>query len=148
MKFLVDPQLPRRLAHVLTAANHDAVHTLDLPRRNLTPDDELLEICARANRILVTKTWNLQTHSFSSKNLRGCSSYRRAILRTTSSKDYFRHTFPRSPMRSSRACLSNWIDPACPSTPEPKHFVSGGRRPAATTESSRVAWRWRRLLSG
>jgi predicted nuclease of predicted toxin-antitoxin system len=55
MRFLVDAQLPRRLARLLAAANHDAVHTLDLPRRNLTPDDELLEICARANRILVSK---------------------------------------------------------------------------------------------
>ncbi len=55
MKFLVDAQLPRRLADLLAAANHDAVHTLDLPRRNQTPDDELLEICARANRILVSK---------------------------------------------------------------------------------------------
>jgi predicted nuclease of predicted toxin-antitoxin system len=55
MKFLIDAQLPRRLVHLLTAANHDAVHTLDLPRRNLTLDDELLEICARSNPILVTK---------------------------------------------------------------------------------------------
>ena len=55
MTFLVDEQLSRRLAHLLTAANHDPVHTLDLPRRNLTSDDELLEICARANRILASK---------------------------------------------------------------------------------------------
>jgi predicted nuclease of predicted toxin-antitoxin system len=52
---LVDAQLPRRLARFLNAANHDALHTLDLPRRNLTPDDELCEICARENRILVSK---------------------------------------------------------------------------------------------
>jgi predicted nuclease of predicted toxin-antitoxin system len=43
----VDAQLPRRLARLLAAANHDAVHTLDLPLRNLTPDDEILDFCAR-----------------------------------------------------------------------------------------------------
>jgi predicted nuclease of predicted toxin-antitoxin system len=35
MKFLVDAQLPRRLARLLTATGHDAIHTLDLPRGNL-----------------------------------------------------------------------------------------------------------------
>jgi predicted nuclease of predicted toxin-antitoxin system len=55
MKFLVDAQLPRRLARLLKAANHDAMHTLDLPRRNLTPDDELIDVCAQENRILVIK---------------------------------------------------------------------------------------------
>ncbi len=40
MKFLVDAQLPRRLSRSLTALNHDAIHTLDLPRHNLTPDGE------------------------------------------------------------------------------------------------------------
>lgn len=55
MNFLVDAQLPRRLAHFLTAAQHDALHTLDLPRGNRTSDAELCEICARENRVLVTK---------------------------------------------------------------------------------------------
>lgn len=55
MKFLVDAQLPRRLARLLKAANYDALHTLDLPRGNLTPDDELIDVCAEENRILVSK---------------------------------------------------------------------------------------------
>jgi hypothetical protein len=38
MKFLVDAHLPRRLAHQLRAFGHEAVHTLDLPRGNRTPD--------------------------------------------------------------------------------------------------------------
>jgi len=40
MKFLVDAQLPRRLAYRLQDAGHDAVHTLDLPLANRTPDGE------------------------------------------------------------------------------------------------------------
>jgi predicted nuclease of predicted toxin-antitoxin system len=63
MKFLVDAQLPRRLARLLTTANNDSIHTLDLPRRNRTPDDELLEICAREDRILVSKDLEF-AHSF------------------------------------------------------------------------------------
>ncbi|MEP6604074.1 MAG: DUF5615 family PIN-like protein [Spartobacteria bacterium] len=55
MKLLVDAQLPRRLARSLTAMGHDAIHTLDLPRGNETPDDELLAICAREDRVLVSK---------------------------------------------------------------------------------------------
>lgn len=46
MKFLVNAQLPRRFASWLKEAWHDALHTLDLPKKNLTPDNELI---ARAN---------------------------------------------------------------------------------------------------
>jgi predicted nuclease of predicted toxin-antitoxin system len=34
MKFIVDAQLPRRLARELVAAGHDAVHTLYLAKGN------------------------------------------------------------------------------------------------------------------
>jgi len=47
MKFLVDAQLPRRLAVRLTKAGHDALHTLDLPNGNRTTDAEILQIAAR-----------------------------------------------------------------------------------------------------
>ncbi len=63
MDFLVDAQLPQRLARFLTAAQHDAVHTLDLPRGNGTPDEELCEICRRESRVLVTKDSDF-TNSF------------------------------------------------------------------------------------
>ena len=55
MKFLVDAQLPRRLAHFLGSAQHDALHTLDLPDGNATSDAELCDICGREQRVLVTK---------------------------------------------------------------------------------------------
>jgi predicted nuclease of predicted toxin-antitoxin system len=41
MKFLVDAQLPLRLARVLQSAGCDTIHTKDLPRRNTTPDSEI-----------------------------------------------------------------------------------------------------------
>lgn len=55
MKFLVDAQLPRRFAQWLNEAGHDALHTLDLPRKNLTPDSELITRALRDGRIVISK---------------------------------------------------------------------------------------------
>jgi len=55
MKFLVDAHLPRRLAYQLCAFGHEAVHTLDLPRGNRTPDPELGDLSVRDHAIVVTK---------------------------------------------------------------------------------------------
>ena len=49
MKFLVDAQLPRRLALWLQQRGHDVIHTLDLAQQNRTPDPFLL---ALANKTL------------------------------------------------------------------------------------------------
>lgn len=38
MKFLIDAQLPRRLAHQLEVAGFETTHTLDLPQGNRTTD--------------------------------------------------------------------------------------------------------------
>ena len=55
MKFLVDAQLPRRLADWLRSQNLDAVHTLDFPKGNNTPDSEVARIADTQCRILITK---------------------------------------------------------------------------------------------
>jgi predicted nuclease of predicted toxin-antitoxin system len=55
MNFLFDAQLPRRLAYRLRDFGHDALHTLDLPLRNRTPDPEIKEISLREERVVVTK---------------------------------------------------------------------------------------------
>jgi predicted nuclease of predicted toxin-antitoxin system len=55
MNFLVDAQLPRRLAHHLCDAGHDTLHTLDLPNRNRTTDEELNTIAEREERVVITK---------------------------------------------------------------------------------------------
>ncbi len=55
MKFIVDAQLPVRLARDLAAAGHDARHTLDLPLGNRTPDGDLAALAAREDRVLITK---------------------------------------------------------------------------------------------
>ena len=55
MKFLIEAQLPKRLAHDLTAASHDTLHTLDFLLGNQTPDEDLAALAAKDQRILVTK---------------------------------------------------------------------------------------------
>ncbi len=44
MRFLVDAQLPRRLARWLVQKGHDALHTLDLPSANRTTDEEITSL--------------------------------------------------------------------------------------------------------
>lgn len=55
MKFLVDAQLPRRLARLLESLGHDALHTLDLSGKNRTPDETLRQFALNEERVLVTK---------------------------------------------------------------------------------------------
>ena len=55
MRFIVDAQLPRRLARWLAARGHDVLHTLDLADGNRTPDEEIIDLACRDDRIVVTK---------------------------------------------------------------------------------------------
>jgi len=55
VRFLVDAQLPRRLALFLRAEGHDVVHTLDLPEGNRTSDLEINIISVRDERVVITK---------------------------------------------------------------------------------------------
>lgn len=55
MKFLVDAQLPPRIATRLREQGHDALHTLDLPDANRTADSTITRIADREGRVVVTK---------------------------------------------------------------------------------------------
>jgi predicted nuclease of predicted toxin-antitoxin system len=55
MKFIVDAQLPRRLALFLRDAGHDVIHTLDLPQSNNTPDSNINTLSIAEERIGITK---------------------------------------------------------------------------------------------
>ena len=55
MKFLVDAQLPRRLAAWLNGVGFDAVHTLDLPLGNETPDTFINDVSIAERRIIITR---------------------------------------------------------------------------------------------
>lgn len=53
MKFLIDQNRSPRLAELLRADGHDAVHTLELGHER-TPDDELLALAAAEKRVIVS----------------------------------------------------------------------------------------------
>ncbi|PSF36661.1 hypothetical protein C7H19_13370 [Aphanothece hegewaldii CCALA 016] len=55
MKFIVDAQLPVRLARFLEASGYDTIHTKDLPKRNATTDTEIITISSQQKRIVITK---------------------------------------------------------------------------------------------
>jgi predicted nuclease of predicted toxin-antitoxin system len=55
VKFIIDAQLPRRLAIRLVERGHDAAHTLDLPDGNRTKDSELWERADAEQAVVVTK---------------------------------------------------------------------------------------------
>jgi predicted nuclease of predicted toxin-antitoxin system len=55
MKFLVDAQLPRRLATQLCRNDLDAIHTLDLPLGNRTTDLAINELSVAEQYVVVTK---------------------------------------------------------------------------------------------
>lgn len=55
MKFLIDAQLPTRLAEFLNRAGHDAVHTIGLPDGNRSTDSQIAQRADTEDRVVVTK---------------------------------------------------------------------------------------------
>jgi predicted nuclease of predicted toxin-antitoxin system len=55
MKFLIDAQLPIRLADFLRNLGYDTIHTRDLPQQNATPDHYINQISIQEQRIVITK---------------------------------------------------------------------------------------------
>lgn len=55
MKFLIDAQLPARLAEFLKQVGHDAVHTSELPDGNRSTDRQVAERADADGRVVVTK---------------------------------------------------------------------------------------------
>lgn len=55
MKWLVDAQLPNRVAILLRSQGHDVLHTRDLPEGNSTSDEQIIKLAVQENRIVITK---------------------------------------------------------------------------------------------
>jgi len=55
MKFLVDANLPLRLAKWLTNQGYDTLHTLELPEKNNTQDLDIIKLSMTEERIVVSK---------------------------------------------------------------------------------------------
>jgi predicted nuclease of predicted toxin-antitoxin system len=55
LKFLLDAQLPTGLFKVLSGLGFDVMHTDSLPQKNRSTDEEILDVCEKYGRILVSK---------------------------------------------------------------------------------------------
>jgi predicted nuclease of predicted toxin-antitoxin system len=55
MKFLVDAQLPVKLAQLLRQKGYNAIHTKELPEQNKTPDGEINRLSIEQQRVVITK---------------------------------------------------------------------------------------------
>ncbi|MBE9056872.1 DUF5615 family PIN-like protein [Sphaerospermopsis sp. LEGE 08334] len=55
MKFLIDAQLPMRIANLLENLGYDVIHTKNLPLQNATPDSEINKLSILEQRIVITK---------------------------------------------------------------------------------------------
>lgn len=55
MKFIVDAQLPKSLSDFLNNSGFDSIHTLDLPDKNKSKDNQIVKISIEQKRIVITK---------------------------------------------------------------------------------------------
>jgi predicted nuclease of predicted toxin-antitoxin system len=55
MKFIVDAQRPFTLSKYLVKMGFNAIHTDNLPNKELTTDNEIREISIHEERIVITK---------------------------------------------------------------------------------------------
>ena len=55
MRVPVDAHLPKHLSEFLSANEIESKHTLDLPKKNATPDTEIIRFADDENRIVILK---------------------------------------------------------------------------------------------
>jgi len=55
VRVLIDAHLPKRLSEFLSAHDIESKHTLDLPKKNATPDSEIIRYADDENRIVISK---------------------------------------------------------------------------------------------
>jgi predicted nuclease of predicted toxin-antitoxin system len=58
MRWLVDAQLPKRIATALNHRDHTATHTLDLPRANATTDAQLIAFATINSAVVISKDYD------------------------------------------------------------------------------------------
>lgn len=55
MKFVVDAQLPRKLSDFLQEKGYDSIHTLDLPEKNRSGDEQIAKLSIKEKRVVISK---------------------------------------------------------------------------------------------
>ena len=68
MNFIVDAQLPKSLSEFLVSKGHQSIHTLELPGKNETSDNTIIEVAEKEHRVVITKDYDfLQSHAVLNK---------------------------------------------------------------------------------
>ena len=63
MKFIVDGNLPYKLAQLILGMGYDIIHTDDLPDKERTKDEEIRKISFLEGRVVITKDTDfLESH--------------------------------------------------------------------------------------
>ncbi|MEM6297793.1 MAG: DUF5615 family PIN-like protein, partial [Bacteroidota bacterium] len=62
MNFLVDTQLPARLAHHLTRLGHESKHTTFFEEGHLMDDEEIVHIAIKEERTIISKDSDFLDH--------------------------------------------------------------------------------------
>lgn len=55
MKYILDAHFPKSLARLIEHLGFDCVHTLDLPLRNKSTDEEIRLVAQREHRVVISK---------------------------------------------------------------------------------------------
>ncbi len=58
MKFIIDAQLPQKLADFLVRKGFDSIHTLQLLAKNKTKDKQIIQISEEQKRVVITKDYD------------------------------------------------------------------------------------------
>lgn len=95
MKFLIDAQLPPVLKFVFLNRGYEAIHTLDLSKKNDTPDSEILEIAIENNYILVTKDKDFYNSFLLKKQPRKLIMVKAGNMRIREMKSIFEQNFDK-----------------------------------------------------
>jgi len=103
VRFLIDAQLPARLARLLNEHGHDATHTSELPNANRTPDDEIAAAADAEDRVVVSKDRDFRnSHFLKGSPRRLLVVHTGNISRTTTCSPSSRPTSSRSPRHSTK----------------------------------------------
>ena len=127
MKFLIDAQLPARLAQFLNRAGHDVVHTAGLPHGNRSTDSQIAQHADTEDRVVVTKD-----QDFRDGNLLGRSPRKLLVIATGNiTNDALLSLFELHLEPSSRRSMRP-TSSSCPKTPS--RLAGAGRTPTADAQ--------------
>ena len=129
MKFLIDAQLPARLAEFLNRAGHDAVHTIGLPDGNRSTDAR-----SRSTRTPTAASWSRRIRTSATATCSGEAPRKLLVVATGNiTNDALLSLFELH----LGAIVSGSVRPTSSSCPKTL-WRSVGARPATTAETRRI----------